>query len=354
MFSWVLVWGKGTPPADDLRGWASPVATDRAGPVPNALAAWTRSSGRRTSRPPWAPTPARRRSARGRARKGAGRPSRGGRRRLGELRALMAPSGPWRLASRGRRRGSSPSPPAEAAHRPPPAEAAHRPPPAEAAHRPPPTEAAHRGRLPRPPAEAAHRSRPPTPPAEAARRGRAPRPPAVAACRGRRPSPPTEAARRRQRRSPPAVPRPTAEATDTEVAHPSPKPNQISRVGANRSALGLDVQVLALGRGEHGDRGARRGALDDLVDHVVGRVGVVVKQRELAGRRRARRPPRRRAPGSGPSPCCARSRRRRTSRRGSGGRRPARARAPTGSGSSTDGYSTSDRNVTVWPSAVIR
>ena len=81
----------------------------------------------------------------------------------------------------------------------------------------------------RPPRLPRRRRLPRPPPAVPACRGC----PTVTACRGRRPSPPTEAARRRQCRSPPAVPRPTGEATDAEVAQPTPQ----SRIGSWRGAV---------------------------------------------------------------------------------------------------------------------
>src|SRR5204863_4244479 len=79
---WLLVFSLpgGTPSADDLRGWATPVATDPRTPLTNALAPSQRSLERAPSRPwhaPSQPRGVRHAVVRGRAQGG---PARGGRR----------------------------------------------------------------------------------------------------------------------------------------------------------------------------------------------------------------------------------------------------------------------------------
>ena len=114
------------------------------------------------------------------------------------------------------------------------------------------------------------------------------------------------------------------------------------------------VVVLAFGGREHGTlvRAAVRST--SFVDHVVGRVGAVMKQRELLracalgdDHARARR-------RVSPAAAHGRSRHRRASRRGSGGRHSRASASASGSGSSGVGYSTSVRIVTILSSALIR
>jgi len=71
---------KGTPSADDLRGWATPVATDPRRTRAERPSARTGSSPTHVFAAAARAARTQRRSARGRARTGAGRPSRGGRR----------------------------------------------------------------------------------------------------------------------------------------------------------------------------------------------------------------------------------------------------------------------------------
>src|SRR5689334_3222624 len=80
-FSLGFIFWRGTPSADDLRGWAPPVATDPRQDRDERPRERTWSSRRPVSAAVVGATRTWRRSARGRARTGAGRPSRGGRRR---------------------------------------------------------------------------------------------------------------------------------------------------------------------------------------------------------------------------------------------------------------------------------